>query len=64
MLSGVPARDSNMPAPPQEETDGQDPRSARWAELRLANGETVIYDTEEPTAWIQSKGAVDLEALV
>ena len=64
MPLGDPTRDSIMPAPPQEESDGPNPTRARWAELRLADGETVIYDTEEPTAWIQSTGAVDLEALV
>ncbi len=53
-----------MPAPLEDDADRPDPTSARWAELRLANGETVIYDTEEPTAWIQSTGAVALEALV
>jgi hypothetical protein len=61
---GDPARDSTLPAPPQNDADGPDTTSTRWADLRLANGETVIYDTEEPTAWIQSTGAVDLEALV
>ena len=61
---GRSARDSTMPAPPRNDTDGPDPTSSRCADLRLPNGETVIYDTEEPTAWIQSRGAVDLEALV
>jgi len=53
-----------MAAPPRNESDEPDPTSSRCADLRLPNGETVIYDTEEPTAWIQSRGAVDLEALV
>lgn len=53
-----------MPAPLEDDADSPEPTSARWAELRLANGETVIYDTEHPTAWIQSTGAVRLEALV
>jgi hypothetical protein len=53
-----------MEAPPRNHVDGPGPTSSRWAELRLATGETVIYDTQEPTAWIQSAGAVELEALV
>jgi hypothetical protein len=49
--------------PHEDDADRPDPTSARWAELRLDTGELVIYDTKEPTAWIQSTGAVRLEAL-
>ncbi|WP_254839457.1 DUF7331 family protein [Natronomonas marina] len=53
-----------MPAPLQDDGDSPETTSTRWAELHLESGEVVIYDTEEPTAWIQSSGAVSLEALV
>jgi hypothetical protein len=55
--------DATVSVPREDDADRPDPTSARWAELRLDTGELVIYDTEEPTAWIQSTGAVRLEAL-
>jgi len=53
-----------MEAPLEDDADSPEPTNSRWAELRLADGDTVIYDTEQPTAWIQSTGAVALETLV
>jgi len=52
-----------MPAPLEDDHEPE-PTSDRWAELRLESGELVIYDVEEPTAWIQAEGAVQLSALV
>jgi hypothetical protein len=33
-------------------------RTRRYDELEIANGDVVIYDTENHSAWIQSDGAV------
>ena len=56
-----------MPAPLEDRTDDADDslpaRKRRCADLDLANGEVVIYDVENHNAWIQSDGAVGIDAL-
>lgn len=51
-LANDPDDDANLPAP-----------QGRCADIELESGEVLIYDVENRTAWIQSDGAVDLEAL-
>jgi hypothetical protein len=59
-----------MPAPLEDGsddgTDGDDSlpaRQRRCADLDLANGAVVIYDVENHNAWLQSDGAVAIDAL-
>jgi len=33
----------------------------RYADVTLENGETIIYDQDEESAWIQSASAIGLE---
>lgn len=33
----------------------------RFASLSVANGDVVVFDTEDPDRWIQSDAAVELE---
>ena len=47
----------DLPAPPEPATD------ARYAALDLAGGETVIYDRDNPLAWLQSDGAVRVSSM-
>lgn len=35
----------------------------RYAELELADGSVVIYDQEQPTAWLQSDKPVTCSSL-
>ena len=35
----------------------------RYATLDLTHGETVIYDRENPRAWLQSDGAVSVSGM-
>lgn len=44
----------DLPAPPERPSDD------RYASLELGGGETVIYDRENPRAWLQSDGAVQV----
>ena len=47
----------DLPAPPElAPTD-------RFATLDLADGETVIYDRDNPRAWLQSDGAVPVSSM-
>jgi hypothetical protein len=57
-----------MPAPTEngreeDPTDDPDERTRRCVDLVLENGELVIYEAENHSAWIQSDGAVELAAL-
>lgn len=36
-------------------------RFPRYATFVAGDGETVLYDTDQPTAWLQSSRSVDLE---
>lgn len=40
------------------------PDDDRYAELELEDGSVVIYDQENPTAWLQSDAAVTPSAVV
>ena len=42
-----------------QQTDGD----GRYAELTLEDGSTVIYDTEQPSAWLQSDAAISPESV-
>lgn len=44
------------PIEPRPSTDG------RYVALDTENGETIIYDQEVETAWVQSDDAVELTA--
>jgi hypothetical protein len=46
--------------PPETDTD-VDPEE-RYAALETGDGEVVIYDREEPSAWLQSDHTVELAA--
>jgi hypothetical protein len=50
-----PLEDDASEASPPVETD-------RCVDIELESGEVVIYDRKNSRAWIQSDGAVDLEA--
>jgi len=41
----------------------EEPPEDRYATLDLAHGETVIYDRENPRAWLQSDGAVSMSGM-
>jgi hypothetical protein len=44
-------------------TQDTDPESdERYAALETGDGDVVIYDREEPSAWLQSDHTVDLAA--
>jgi len=53
-----------MSVPREDDADRPDPTSTRRGELRLDNGELVIYDTEESTAWIHTDCCNDLPVVV
>ena len=38
-------------------------QNGRFATLDLADGETVIYDRENPRAWLQSNDAVSVSSM-
>jgi len=42
--------------------DGTARREDRYVELRLESGAVVIYDADNPTAWVQSDAPVELSA--
>ncbi|WP_197428511.1 hypothetical protein [Halapricum sp. CBA1109] len=44
-------------------TTQPDTGDERYAELTLDDGSIVIYDTERPTAWLQSDAAVSPDAV-
>ena len=46
----------DLPAPPERSPER--PASGRYATLEIGDGETVIYDRDNPRAWLQSDGAV------
>ena len=62
---------TNRPTHTMAETDPADdlpatheqPPEDRYATLDLAHGETVIYDRENPRAWLQSDGAVSMAGM-
>lgn len=41
------------------ETDSE--TDVRYATLETGDGDLIIYDREEPSAWVQSNHTVDLE---
>lgn len=43
--------------------DTDDGPTRKYADIDLSNGSTVIYDTENHDAWIESTVAVDFSAL-
>ena len=45
----------------RDDPDTEPSRESRCAEISLADGGIVIYDTENHSAWIQSSDAVELE---
>jgi len=47
----------DLPAPSESE------HGERYASLDVSNGETVIYDRENPRAWLQSDGAVAVASM-
>jgi hypothetical protein len=44
-------------------TNDSTARTRRYDELEVANGDVVIYDTENHRAWIQSDGATTAEEM-
>lgn len=44
-------------------TDADDGPTRRYADVTLANGRVVIYDTTNEDAWIESAVALDAEDL-
>jgi|GEM_PF-6881690 len=40
------------------------PEAARYAAFTNEDGSVVIYDETNNSAWIQSDGAIDIEAMV
>ena len=55
MAETDPADD--LPATHESHADG------RFATLDLADGETVIYDRDNPRAWLQSDDAVSVSGM-
>ena len=55
MAETDPADD--LPAPPNASP------SERYATLALTDGETVIYDRDNPRAWLQSDEAVSVSTM-
>ncbi|MFQ3319490.1 MAG: hypothetical protein ACI8UR_000941 [Natronomonas sp.] len=50
-----------MPAPPEHDRDDALPvRRSQCVVIELENGEVIIYDTENHSAWLQSDAAVEL----
>lgn len=43
-------------------TDTADGTEERYASIETVDGDLVIYDDEQPTAWLQSNHAVEIEA--
>lgn len=41
--------------------DGESPDLERYADLSLADGDTVIYDRRNVDAWLQSDSGIGLE---
>ena len=44
-----------------DETGGDDAPDSRYADLTLDAGEYVVYDRQNPQAWLQSSVAVTLD---
>ena len=47
----------DLPAPPEG------PAAERYAALDLSHGETVIYDRDNPRAWLQSTDAISVSEM-
>lgn len=43
-------------------TDTEEPDEDRYATIETGDGDLVIYDREETTAWLQADHTVDVEA--
>jgi hypothetical protein len=41
-------------------TDTEHKAGERYASIETGNGDVIIYDHEEPTAWLQSDEAVEI----
>lgn len=44
-------------------TTDTDADADRYAQLELADGSVVIYDVENPTAWLQSDASVSCSSV-
>lgn len=59
----------NEDAPPDDRGADDDQRSAieaaedQYAALTTGDGDTIVYDRQNPDAWIQSTFAVDVGAV-
>jgi hypothetical protein len=53
---------------PDEDVGGEPPAEGprddndRYGVIEIGNGDVVIYDRDEPAAWLQSNNTVSLEA--
>jgi len=45
--------------PPDTDESPEDSADERYAALDIGDGDVVIYDREEPSAWLQSDHVVD-----
>lgn len=43
----------------QPDTDADEETNDRYAVLEIGDGDVVIYDREEPSAWLQSDHTVE-----
>lgn len=59
ILTGSNPHRSRITMPTTQPDTGDE----RYAELTLDDGSIVIYDTERPTAWLQSDAAVSPDAV-
>ncbi len=44
------------------DTDGGHEAGARYARIETADGDVVIYDHDQPSAWLQSDYTVEIRA--